>query len=124
MTFTDKVENLLADELYDGGMGYMGDKQFLEYRRSLAEKITELVNEEDSRQLAVRDTQWYAYWTGIHQAVQHWADGKPMECPYPQPPIDSQYICAQDPGCNVRYGGQAPDQEHSANCAQLNRVKA
>ncbi|QWS69723.1 hypothetical protein SEA_WILLIAMSTRONG_56 [Microbacterium phage WilliamStrong] len=123
MTFTDKVENLLADELYDGGFGMMGEEAFLKYRRNLAEQITTLVNEEDAKR-PVRDTQWYAYWTGVHQAVQHWADGNQMQCPYPQPPFDTEYHCAQDPGCNVRYGGQAENQEHSANCVQINRAKA
>ncbi|QOP65249.1 hypothetical protein SEA_ZAYULIV_53 [Microbacterium phage Zayuliv] len=33
----------------------------------------------------VRDTQWFAYWEGVHQAVQAWANGTPMSCPYPTP---------------------------------------
>ena len=37
-------------------------------------------------QTDVKNTQWYAYWEGIHQAVQHWANGTPMNCPYPTPP--------------------------------------
>lgn len=93
-SFTDKVENLLADELYDGGFGTMGDEAFLKYRRRLAEQVAELVNEEDAAR-PVKESQWYAYWTGIHQAVQHWAEGTPMECPYPTPP--GVYTPTDDP---------------------------
>lgn len=35
---------------------------------------------------AVKDTQWFAYWEGIHQAVQYWANKTTMKCPYPTPP--------------------------------------
>jgi hypothetical protein len=33
----------------------------------------------------VKDSQWFAYWAGIHAAVQHWANGTPLDCPYPVP---------------------------------------
>lgn len=116
-----KVENLLADHLYDGGNGPLTDSQAEDYRRNLARTLVEEFGP-PAPVVPVRDTQWYAYWTGVHQSVQHWSDGREMRNPYPQPPIDSEYHCAKDPGCNIKYGGEAPDQEHSARCAQLNRV--
>lgn len=116
-----QIENLLADELYDGSNGPLNEERMEDYRRSLARKLNADFGP-PAPVVPVRDTQWYAYWTGVHQSVQHWADGSQMKCPYPQPPIDSEYHCAKDPGCNIKYGGEAPDQEHSARCAQLNRV--
>lgn len=116
-----RVENLLADHLYDGSNGPLTDSQELDYRRNLAKTLVEEFGP-PAPVIPVRDTQWYAYWTGVHQSVQHWADGTQMKCPYPQPSIDSEYHCAKDPGCNIKYGGEAPNQEHSANCTQLNRV--
>lgn len=103
----DSIENLLADELYDGWLGPMGEQSFEEHRRALADKLAELVGErlshehtvnvlrtdwermrisdQEQDEPLVKETQWYAYWTGVHQAVQHWADGSQMECPYPTP---------------------------------------
>lgn len=40
---------------------------------------------DEASQPDVKDTQWFAYWEGVHQAVQHWATGTPMSCPYPNP---------------------------------------
>jgi len=33
----------------------------------------------------VKGTQWFAYWEGVHDSVQHWANGTPMRCPYDAP---------------------------------------
>lgn len=98
----DNIENLLADELYDGGMGYMGGEQLLKYRRNLADQVAELVGEHMSHEHTINVLR--SDWERLKRVAE------------------AGYKCLQDPGCNVRYGGQAPNQEHSAQCAQFNRI--
>lgn len=31
------------------------------------------------------DSQWFAFWEGVHAAVGHWANGHAVECPYKTP---------------------------------------
>jgi len=33
----------------------------------------------------VKKTQWFAYWRGVQDSVQHWANGTPLRCPYDTP---------------------------------------
>lgn len=46
----DNVENLLADELYDGGSGPLSDAAMEQYRRTVADKLAELVGEHMSNE--------------------------------------------------------------------------
>lgn len=95
---TDQIENLLADELYDGGSGPMSVEQVEEYRRNLARKLNAEfggpVTATPPKEPATGDTQWYAYWEGVSQAVQHWANGTDMRCPYEAPPAVGEVLKA------------------------------
>lgn len=95
---TDQIENLLADELYDGGSGPMSVEQVEEYRRNLARKLNAEfggpVTAPLPKEPATSDTQWYAYWEGVSQAVQHWANGTDMRCPYEAPPAVGEVLNA------------------------------
>lgn len=92
----DQIENLLADELYDGGSGPMSEEQVEDYRRNLARKLNAEfggpVTATPPKEPTTGDTQWYAYWEGVSQAVQHWANGTDMRCPYEAPPAVGEVL--------------------------------
>lgn len=73
------IENLLAEVVSER----MSHERTVNVLRADWERLRVSAQEQDDQ--LPKETQWYAYWTGVHQAVQHWSEGTPMVCPYDTP---------------------------------------